>query len=513
VHPIVQIQPVFENSNSLRQAILSLPFVGGGTSMYAALSTVFRSLSHRDQSIESWVVCLTDGASDTSGYDEFRNQLLGSPSNHHLVIIGINLYEQYEANLSEACGKFGHAHSSGSGAKGFFVRADGTTAGMNRAFDVVKSRIPVSQTFARDGNMCDVECRQYICKFLPKFIDSNDMVLQTFWIRFLYRRIQIFDKNESFNYNDTYDNLGSSLMEIMLLEVERLLSEDQQNDWLGTNHTQLIYDLTIKEKPEFRLVCTAPDKLNQELREKLSTFKLPGFQIPNKADLDNRTSLDTFLSQALEIPMQSRGDGKKFLKCIDDHDFILTMDFTMKLLSIHERIACRVPCIMEGETGVSKTALTKMYSILRNSSQTAKAHERTLADLQDIEKNVLDEGFTLLEAPDVYERLCQSVRRNKNLAERVSLLIWQKVSFRSPLYCKYLGDSNDDSLSADVMLESFFASTLEKTFFEINVDASMTEDDFICRFDEINAVASRLKGSEATIVVFLDGTLKGCRTS
>eukprot|EP00966_Prymnesium_polylepis_P142896 3299235-Prymnesium_polylepis.1 len=36
------------------------------------------------------------------------------------------------------------------------------------------------------------------------------------------------------------------------------------------------------------------------------------------------------------------------------------------MLCMNERIACRVPCIVEGETGVSKTALTRMLFVLLN---------------------------------------------------------------------------------------------------------------------------------------------------
>jgi hypothetical protein len=36
-------------------------------------------------------------------------------------------------------------------------------------------------------------------------------------------------------------------------------------------------------------------------------------------------------------------DGEQRISCIDDHSFVLTLDFTMKLLSIHERVAC---CIL-----------------------------------------------------------------------------------------------------------------------------------------------------------------------
>jgi hypothetical protein len=45
---------------------------------------------------------------------------------------------------------------------------------------------------------------------------------------------------------------------------------------------------------------------------------------------------------------------------------VLTLDFVMKMLCMNERIACRVPCIVEGETGVSKTALTRMLFVLLN---------------------------------------------------------------------------------------------------------------------------------------------------
>jgi hypothetical protein len=449
----------------------------------------FWAFHQRDQSIDSWVICLTDGASDPTSLESFRSHLLISPENHHLIVIGINLHGPYEQTLFDMCDKFGSCYHTNAETKGFFVRADGTTAGINRAFDAVKSKIPVSQTFERDGKMSDNECRQYMSRFLPQFIDSDDMISQSFWIRFLYRRVKVFDNNKSFNYNETYDDLGSSLMDIMLLEVERLLSENQQRDWLGTNHTQLIYDFTISDIPEFRLVCTAPDGLSH-----------------TKAEMDNRSSLDLFLSQALEIPRRTRNDGTEVLQCIDDHGFILTVDFTMKLLSIHERITCRVPCLIEGETGVSKTALTKMYSILRNSSLTGKAHTKTLEDLNDIEQLLLTEGYTIIHAATVFDRIYKSVTADVHLSERVSILIEEKANKRSPLFVKISLLVDITVSPGQVLLQSFNDSVLENTFFEINIDSLMTEDDLVRFFDEINAVASRLSESEATIVVFLDGT-------
>ena len=40
----------------------------------------------------------------------------------------------------------------------------------------------------------------------------------------------------------------------------------------------------------------------------------------------------------------------------------------LQMLEIHERFECGIPVIIEGETGVGKTALVKMLSILWNQS-------------------------------------------------------------------------------------------------------------------------------------------------
>ena len=42
------------------------------------------------------------------------------------------------------------------------------------------------------------------------------------------------------------------------------------------------------------------------------------------------------------------------------------MDYTLKLLNIHERYESGVPVIIEGETGVGKTAIVEMLSKLWN---------------------------------------------------------------------------------------------------------------------------------------------------
>jgi len=325
----------------------------------------------------------------------------------------------------------------------------------------------------------------------------------------------VFDNNDSFNYNEKHESLGSSLMEVMLSEVERLLGENLRVDWLEANHAQLIYDFTDPRAPEFRLVCTAPDKLDPALRTKLAHLDLPGFRIPTTSDLDQRGTLDLFLSQALDIPLQTRSDGSKVLQCIDDAGFILTLDFTMKLLSIHERVACRIPCLIEGETGVSKSALTKMYSILRNSSLAFKARALTIADLEAIIDQLEDDGFDVVSTSTVacVERLRHTILGDADssaLATRILALLQEKMANRPAFFAapantrKAHPESQHVDLALDT-LDFFSRSTLERTFFDINVDSSLTEADFVGMFQEIRATARKLQQCDSTIVVFLDG--------
>ena len=70
------------------------------------------------------------------------------------------------------------------------------------------------------------------------------------------------------------------------------------------------------------------------------------------------------MSRALGLKLTY--DGR--LKAIDDKQYVLTLDYTLKMLNIHERYKCGVPVIIEGETGVGKTALIDMLSQLWNNS-------------------------------------------------------------------------------------------------------------------------------------------------
>ena len=80
-------------------------------------------------------------------------------------------------------------------------------------------------------------------------------------------------------------------------------------------------------------------------------------------EMHSREFLDKYLSRALNVELK---DGR--LRPIDDAGYVLTLDYTLKMLNIHERYRCGVPVIIEGETGVGKTALVQMLSVLWNHS-------------------------------------------------------------------------------------------------------------------------------------------------
>lgn len=80
-------------------------------------------------------------------------------------------------------------------------------------------------------------------------------------------------------------------------------------------------------------------------------------------DFYSRMKLDEYLSRALDVDLE---DGR--LTAIDDSAYVLTLDYAIKMLDIHERFKCGVPVIIEGETGVGKTALVEMLSRLWNQS-------------------------------------------------------------------------------------------------------------------------------------------------
>ena len=83
-----------ENINTLRNTLSMCQNTGGGTEMFRAL---YKTLSRLPTSYtyDSWIVCLTDGQSGDECRKEFQQDFCVSPSNLHMMIIGISLRAEY----------------------------------------------------------------------------------------------------------------------------------------------------------------------------------------------------------------------------------------------------------------------------------------------------------------------------------------------------------------------------------------------------------------------------------
>ena len=69
------------------------------------------------------------------------------------------------------------------------------------------------------------------------------------------------------------------------------------------------------------------------------------------------------MARGLELPVVVQEER---LTLFDKMDYVLTLDFALKMLTINERLLSNIPVVIEGETGVGKTRLLEMLSHLQN---------------------------------------------------------------------------------------------------------------------------------------------------
>ena len=100
--------------------------------------------------------------------------------------------------------------------------------------------------------------------------------------------------------------------------------------------------------------------------------------------MHSREQLDDYLSCALTVPLDNNGR----LSIIDESAYVLTLDYTLKMLNIHERCECGMPVIIEGGTGVGKTALVEVLSKLWNCAHMAYWHKTRDNILEFMQKNI-----------------------------------------------------------------------------------------------------------------------------
>eukprot|EP00966_Prymnesium_polylepis_P138564 3201329-Prymnesium_polylepis.1 len=509
---------------------------GGGTNLWSAMSdaiSLLRSSSRKSK----WIVALTDGAS-ADGPLQVHHQLRDAAGvDIRVLFITVNLHHSYEATIRGTC-----VRANGDA----LIRADGGSSAIQQAWQDVGDRLTVSQKIEKQGAAMDSsECQMLLRKYMKLDGDHQQWsrLKQTHWIRYLFRRCKILAASEKFNKNKAFAAFGSTTMKIMLQEVDHFLAEDYQVDWNEVNHEQFVYcedTVVINGKREvdykWSVLATNPDATDTNWLQRQDLLRSLQMQVPTKADLErnDRRVLDAYLANGLGIELHSKADemsssGSRFdfalgsLPLIEQCQFVLTLDFVMKMLCINERIECRVPCIMEGETGVSKTALTRMLFLLKNTvarspsaldqvleqvdSQSSVATEQQLSALHNL-SDFWHVGGDLQNNTEIWRSFdLLAIRICESKLEEVSKCILAEL--RADPGLDPLKDVDEDVLascssnaeSAATLLKwyvsmrlSSSSRSLDWTFFPVDVHAALTPQDIAdSSFGGVKVVIARAK--------------------
>lgn len=196
------------------------------------------------------------------------------------------------------------------------------------------------------------ECRHYIYRCIEQYApqERRNKLYEMSFTKFLYRRVQFFN-SFFYVYNQRIPNLGSTAMAQMIQEAKSLSEISFHND--NYPRLYLVYD------PEFSLHL-----LHNNWDEVPVGIK----QIWRNADPLKR---DEFVKKNYFLVCLSWLVGATYEACeliMNEINFILTENFTYKLLHIHERKLTTLPLIIEGDTGIGKTYLLKFYSLLLNAN-------------------------------------------------------------------------------------------------------------------------------------------------
>lgn len=126
----------------------------------------------------------------------------------------------------------------------------------------------------------------------------------------------------------------------------------------------------------------------------LQSLKVSALYVYFYSKLRDREILDGYLSRALNVQLDTKlvkdtsTNETKYLSVVDDSSYVLTPDYAIKMLDIHERFMCGVPVIIEGETGVGKTALVEMLSKLWNQSLLLEIKKQTDRVIEFLKKSI-----------------------------------------------------------------------------------------------------------------------------
>ena len=383
--------------------------------------------------------------------------------------------------------------------------------------------------FGNKSTVPNAECYTLLNKYMVDDVQSKK-ILQKLFIKYMYRRCQILETMPPFNFNtgSTVDievegkkkrvclkTLGSTLMDLMLNEVNTTFcSLISSREWSSLDHHQLVYD-SVGGAYSILYLSLTPEKLPYVITQALDTI---GVFIPQREHLGNRDTLDPYLARAMGIRLQ--GESKR-LSLIDNEKYVLTSDFVMKMININERRLCGVPVIIEGETGVGKTELMRILSLLWkipyeiNMERWKSIFHEALNDkLADEDEKFVGELFSIVEKVGLsctefaktdllkdLDKLEQMVDRffatvMKSLEELVLLPAFYLLDFDwdEKLIGKIVHNkcTVGDSYHLSVFLCRLLKAPFIKTFYKYNMHSAITQENIKSYFDEIIGSATKI---------------------
>ena len=376
----------------------------------------------------------------------------------------------------------------------------------------------------------DRECYTLLSKYMVTDVQSKK-ILQKLFIKYMYRRCQILETMPSFNFNTgstvhmevdgklrkvCLKTLGSTLMELMLNEVNTTFcSLISSREWSSLDHHQLVYD-SVGGAYSILYLSLSPEKLPHIITQALETI---GVVIPQREQLGNRDTLDPYLARVMGIRLQ--GNDNNRLSLIDNEKYVLTSDFVMKMININERRLCGVPVIIEGETGVGKTELMRILSLLwkipyqHNMDRWKSIFHEALNDkLADEDEKYVGELFSIVEKVGLsctefskvdllndLDKLEQMVKRFfsiviKSLDELIQLPAFYLLDFYwdEKLIGKIINNkvSIGDAYQLSIFLCRLLKAPFIQTFYKYNMHSAITQENIKMYFVEIIESATKI---------------------
>lgn len=183
---------------------------------------------------------------------------------------------------------------------------------------------------------------------------GHSKLLMRAWVAFMHRRISFLDKWSQFNFNSVINNLGTTMLRQMIKEARDFVSEETRGLISTRGRLQLIYDFgvtTVRGEDEFGGVVQVFHVGNVPDDEKRPFVEL---------QFEPEAELAVTLARSLGVPADD------IRRTVQEQRYVMTKDYACKILAVHERKKSRITVVIEGETGVGKTEMLRIYSLLIN---------------------------------------------------------------------------------------------------------------------------------------------------